>query len=212
MCVTNEDNNTQLTQEQSRQHNQKKISMSILIGETNDFANGKSSSGVVSAVDLPLGDINIVVVTDVHSWVAGHGRNEPEPNSHNADYGHVLSFYQRLQQYVIEQNVDGDDDKNTNDKNQHPMDLFFFMNGDFMDGTGLSTIPPDKLTPILQHMPWDAVNLGNHELYHNGTSSLVVVTALGSALNTRAEFCTTAAHNAAKPVPRTSDGGCPRTY
>eukprot|EP00557_Chaetoceros_sp_GSL56_P002281 CAMPEP_0176502604 /NCGR_PEP_ID=MMETSP0200_2-20121128/14846_1 /TAXON_ID=947934 /ORGANISM="Chaetoceros sp., Strain GSL56" /LENGTH=551 /DNA_ID=CAMNT_0017901695 /DNA_START=559 /DNA_END=2214 /DNA_ORIENTATION=+ len=48
-------------------------------------------------------------------------------------------------------------------------DLFFVMNGDFMDGTGLSTYPPEYLTPILQHMPWDALNIGNHELYKNAT-------------------------------------------
>lgn len=60
------------------------------------------------------------VVTDVHSWVAGHGRHEAD----DADYGDVLSFYQLLKQ-------------------QNPKrDIFFVMNGDFMDGTGLSTIPP----------------------------------------------------------------------
>jgi 2',3'-cyclic-nucleotide 2'-phosphodiesterase (5'-nucleotidase family) len=102
---------------------------------------------------LPLGDINVVVVTDVHSWVAGHARHG-EP--FDADYGDVVSFYRRLQ--------------------SHPTlltearDLFFVMNGDFMDGTGLSTIPPRHLTPILRQMPWDAVNMGNHELYHNGES------------------------------------------
>lgn len=42
------------------------------------------------------------------------------------------------------------------------------MNGDFMDGTGISTIPPTELVPILQCMPFDAINAGNHELYHNG--------------------------------------------
>jgi 2',3'-cyclic-nucleotide 2'-phosphodiesterase (5'-nucleotidase family) len=95
---------------------------------------------------LPWNDINLLVVTDVHSWIAGHGRH---PSEHlNADYGDVLSFYQHL-------------------RDEH--DLFFVMNGDFMDGTGLSTIPPQHLTPILQHMPWDAVNIGNHELYFNET-------------------------------------------
>lgn len=96
---------------------------------------------------LPWGDINVFVVTDVHSWVAGHGRHEAD----DADYGDVLSFYQLLKQ-------------------QNPKrDIFFVMNGDFMDGTGLSTIPPSHLLPILMKMPWDAVNLGNHELYHAET-------------------------------------------
>ena len=99
---------------------------------------------------LPLGDINIVAVTDVHSWVAGHGRKEPHLN---ADYGDVMSFYQHL----------------TDAANDQGKDVFFVMNGDFVDGTGLSTIPPDHLTPILEQMPFHAVNMGNHELYHNET-------------------------------------------
>jgi 2',3'-cyclic-nucleotide 2'-phosphodiesterase (5'-nucleotidase family) len=113
----------------------------------------------VSSVDLPWNDINIVAVTDVHSWVAGHAphphwsNDNPDETPSNADYGHVLSFYRHLQQQASEQQVD----------------LFFVMNGDFMDGTGLSTIPPVSLLPLLSCMPWDAVNLGNHELYHNET-------------------------------------------
>jgi 2',3'-cyclic-nucleotide 2'-phosphodiesterase (5'-nucleotidase family) len=112
----------------------------------------------VSSVDLPWGDINIVAVTDVHSWVAGHAphpywSNDTEQTPSNADYGHVLSFYRQLQNQASEKRVD----------------LFFVMNGDFMDGTGLSTIPPENLLPLLTCMPWDAVNLGNHELYHSET-------------------------------------------
>ncbi len=66
-----------------------------------------------------------------------------------ADYGNVLSFYEQLPH------------------EEH--DLFFVMNGDFMDGTGVSTIPPTHLLPILEHLPWNAVNMGNHELYHSET-------------------------------------------
>ena len=102
----------------------------------------------VTASILPFNDINILVVTDVHSWVGSRIRHEPD---YNADYGHVLSLYQLL-------------------KYQHDeMDLFFVMNGDFMDGTGLSTYPPKYLAPILQRMPWNALNIGNHELYQNST-------------------------------------------
>mmetsp|Transcript_17816 Transcript_17816/g.40466 ORF Transcript_17816/g.40466 Transcript_17816/m.40466 type:complete len:344 (-) Transcript_17816:8-1039(-) len=43
------------------------------------------------------------------------------------------------------------------------------MNGDFVDGTGLSADPPCVLTALLRRMPWDAVNVGNHELYRNST-------------------------------------------
>jgi 2',3'-cyclic-nucleotide 2'-phosphodiesterase (5'-nucleotidase family) len=100
-------------------------------------------------VDLPLGDINVVVVTDVHSWVAGHGAHE----SLDADFGDVLSFYERL--------------------NSSDYDTWFVMNGDFIDGTGLSTYPPVNLEPILMKMPWDAVNVGNHDIYKNETVEFI---------------------------------------
>jgi len=103
-----------------------------------------------SKTTLFLGDVNVVVLTDVHSWIGGHGYHEPELN---ADYGSVLSFYERLKDICKQENKD----------------LFFVMNGDFMDGTGLTTHPPKLLTSILQQMPWDALNIGNHELYLNST-------------------------------------------
>ena len=106
-------------------------------------------------VDLPLGDINLLVVTDVHSWIGGHGRHEADMD---VDYGDVLSFYHHLKRFCT----------------THAKDLFFVMNGDFMDGTGLSTVPPIHLTPLLEHMPWDAINVGNHELYNNETVEWIV--------------------------------------
>jgi 2',3'-cyclic-nucleotide 2'-phosphodiesterase (5'-nucleotidase family) len=104
-----------------------------------------------SSINLPFNDINILVVTDVHSWVAGHERHEPQ---WDANYGHVLSFHEHLSNHVAK-----DSSKS----------LFFVMNGDFMDGTGLSTYPPVNLTPIEEAMPFDALNIGNHELYRNST-------------------------------------------
>lgn len=104
--------------------------------------------GTAPDIDLPLGAINVVVLTDVHSWIAGHGSHE---HLDNADYGDVISFYERLRQQVPDK------------------DFFLVNNGDFMDGTGLSTYPPTHLTPILERMPWDAFNMGNHELYFNST-------------------------------------------
>ena len=39
-----------------------------------------------------------------------------------------------------------------------------------MDGTGLAAQrPPTQLMEILSHMPWDAVNIRNHDLYKNST-------------------------------------------
>ena len=97
--------------------------------------------------DLPFGEFNVLVVTDVHSWIAGHERHESRMN---VNYGNVLSLYETLQTLKIP-------------------NLWFVMNGDFMDGTGLSTTPPKHLTPLLQHMPFDLINMGNHELYHDET-------------------------------------------
>lgn len=101
------------------------------------------------APDLPLNEINVLVLTDTHSWVGGHG---PKPGETDADYGDVLSFYEHLQRYI---------------SSQPNMDLFFVMNGDWIDGTGLAMNGNTfTLTQILQKMPWDAINVGNHELYH----------------------------------------------
>lgn len=98
--------------------------------------------------DLPFGDVNVVILTDVHSWVAGHGPKE----SLDADYGDVLSFFQRLRMHC----------------DSNGMDLFFVVNGDWVDGTGLALNgDPSSLVPLLEKMPWDAVNIGNHELYRN---------------------------------------------
>jgi len=109
---------------------------------------------VSSTTELPINDINFVIVTDVHSWVAGHGFHEP---SLNADYGDVLSFYEHLAVECNSQNKD----------------LFFVMNGDFVDGTGLSQDPPSDLVKILEKMPWDAINVGNHELYMKSTVDFI---------------------------------------
>mmetsp|Transcript_16732 Transcript_16732/g.20454 ORF Transcript_16732/g.20454 Transcript_16732/m.20454 type:complete len:153 (-) Transcript_16732:62-520(-) len=105
----------------------------------------------VSMTQLPpLNDINILFVTDVHSWVFGHGYHEPLLN---ADYGDVLSFVTHLRRYCHDRSKE----------------LFFVMNGDFTDGTGLSSDPPVSLAPILSQMPFDAINIGNHELYDRNT-------------------------------------------
>jgi 2',3'-cyclic-nucleotide 2'-phosphodiesterase (5'-nucleotidase family) len=121
------------------------------IASTHSNINNNSNTSettTTTMASLPWNDVNLLIVTDVHSWIAGHARHGQEHL--DANYGHVLSFYQRL-------------------KRRHHDRLFFVMNGDFMDGTGLSTIPPQHLTPLLQQMPWDALNVGNHELYFDDT-------------------------------------------
>eukprot|EP00980_Cylindrotheca_fusiformis_P014886 scaffold4061_cov108-Cylindrotheca_fusiformis.AAC.14 len=115
--------------------------------------------------ELPWGDdVNLLVLTDVHSWIAGHERHEAKMN---VDYGDVLSFVQRLHRFVDEQ-------KEKDKKENGIGDLYLVMNGDFMDGTGLSTRPPKYLTPLLMEMPFDVINLGNHELYDNQTVDYIV--------------------------------------
>ena len=131
----------------------------IALFSNNDASHEESSSSSLNgvqhkdhhAISLPFGDVNVLVLTDVHSWIAGHERHESELN---VDYGDVLSFYQYLKEYIQKYNQG---------------DLLLVMNGDFMDGTGLSTEPPTHLTPLLEQMPWDLINMGNHELYFNET-------------------------------------------
>ena len=59
----------------------------------------------------------------------------------DADYGAVLSLYERLAASAA----------------QAGRDLFFVQNGDLNDGTGLSRVPPATLLPLIQKMPFDAL-------------------------------------------------------
>ena len=103
------------------------------------------------APDLPWSDINLLVITDDHSWIGGHGRKD---SYLNADFGAVLSFYENLKAYSADAHKD----------------LFFVMNGDWIDGTGLSLDGDiSHLVPLIQKMPFDVVNTGNHECtYYTG--------------------------------------------
>jgi len=103
----------------------------------------------MSAV-LPWNDVNLLIVTDVHSWVAGHAHPDHTPLL-DADYGYVLSLYEHLSAAAAASG----------------RDVFFLQNGDLNDGTGFSRAPPAALLPLLQHLPFDALTTGNHELYQN---------------------------------------------
>ncbi|KAL7581205.1 hypothetical protein ACA910_005989 [Epithemia clementina (nom. ined.)] len=49
------------------------------------------------------------------------------------------------------------------------------MNGDWIDGTGLAMNgDPSALVPVLEKMPWDAVNVGNHELYRKSVIDYII--------------------------------------
>jgi 2',3'-cyclic-nucleotide 2'-phosphodiesterase (5'-nucleotidase family) len=50
--------------------------------------------------------------------------------------------------------------------------LFFFDSGDIVEGTGLSdasSVHGERILPIVQQVPYDAITIGNHELYHSET-------------------------------------------
>ena len=99
---------------------------------------------------LPWNDVNILIVTDVHSWIAGHVHPDHQP-ALDATYGDVLSLYTHLSSAAT----------------KGGRDLFFVQNGDLNDGTGFSRVPPAELVPLLQRLPFDALTTGNHELYKN---------------------------------------------
>mmetsp|Transcript_54378 Transcript_54378/g.60793 ORF Transcript_54378/g.60793 Transcript_54378/m.60793 type:complete len:82 (-) Transcript_54378:231-476(-) len=79
--------------------------------------------------------IQLVVITDDHSWVAGHthnhihmitNNNDTDPNTKadsvqpvialDADYGHVVSFYERLKVVQEEKAKDNKKKKNSRKK------------------------------------------------------------------------------------------------
>ena len=120
--------------------------------------------------DVPLGDVNIVAVTDVHSWLQGGDQqdqqedqrgqralsNRPRAHALDANFGDLISFTQRLKTHAAAQGKD----------------VFLVDNGDVVDGTGLSNLFKDHcsaLLPLLRRVPFDALNCGNHELYTNAT-------------------------------------------
>ena len=110
---------------------------------------------------LEYRDVNLLAVTDVHSWVAG-GDKQPvagtPPASHSltASFGDLVSFVERARAAA---RVAG-------------KDIFLLDNGDVIDGTGLSNTANDHcshLLPLLREVPFDALNCGNHELYDSAT-------------------------------------------
>jgi hypothetical protein len=128
----------------------------VHVAASGSEAPATAGAGIAIDPNLPFGDINVVILTDVHSWVGGHPRQEPH---NDVDYGDVLSFW-----LLLKEHCDAND-----------MDLWFVNNGDFVHGTGLTgNGDPSSLVPLLQKMPWDAVNCGNHELYEESIVSYMM--------------------------------------
>jgi len=136
-------------------------------------------SGALSATPA-LGDFSIIHITDTHSWIAGHAhgtatgmkqkageggadvRDPPKwvknvaTSRQDADYGDLVSFHARIMQEAERQKKD----------------VFLLNSGDIVDGTGLSNLSPvngRQLLPLLTKVPFDALGIGNHELYQSAT-------------------------------------------
>ena len=106
-------------------------------------------------------DVNLLAVTDVHSWIAGGDRqgvpgSPPITHSLTASFGDLVSLLERARA----------------DARAVGRDVFLVDNGDVIDGTGLSNVAADHcsdLLPLLREVPFDALNCGNHELYDSAT-------------------------------------------
>ena len=123
-------------------------------------------------------------LTDVHSWISGHRHSEASVSTgyggpwrrvataaQDADYGDLLSLIERLKAEASRRGVA----------------LFVFNSGDVVDGTGLSNLTPvngQNLTPLLQALPFDAVAVGNHELYESATVGNLVKNPPGTRFHT----------------------------
>ncbi|KAI7856228.1 Metallo-dependent phosphatase-like protein, partial [Circinella umbellata] len=99
---------------------------------------------------LEWGDLNFIHTTDIHGWLEGHTHE----GSYNGDLGDLYSFIIRMKEKA----------------RSLKKDLFVVDTGDTHDGNGLSdvTTPHGRISqPILTHIPYDLLTVGNHELYLN---------------------------------------------
>ena len=112
----------------------------------------------VEPMALQLSDVNLFVVTDVHSFISSHLHDDGLCGAKrcDADFGHLVSFMEHVREAA----------------DAEKKDVFMFDNGDVVDGTGLSTatkIDGSAVFPLLTALPLDALNCGNHELYQSTT-------------------------------------------
>lgn len=118
----------------------------------------RSATAIAPVLPFPFGDINLVVLTDVHSWVAGHGNNEGRDHL-DANYGDVVSFFEQMKKYCYSSDA----------SSQHDCgDVWLVQNGDWIDGTGISMDGnATNLIEVLKQIPFDVLNTGNHDLYQD---------------------------------------------
>mmetsp|Transcript_18538 Transcript_18538/g.33161 ORF Transcript_18538/g.33161 Transcript_18538/m.33161 type:complete len:835 (+) Transcript_18538:135-2639(+) len=167
--TTNEDDLAAMTLSESTNNSSflGNYSTTALSASTAPSTNAPSSSPTSSPSSLtpaptysalPIQPINIIVLTDVHSWVMGHGDHAMALG--DIDYGHVLSFYQQFKETVLNHDLGADSLSSTS----NTPDLYLVNNGDYLHGTLLGDDPGRYLSGILGKMPYDIVTVGDHEL------------------------------------------------
>lgn len=104
---------------------------------------------------LEWGDVNFIHTTDTHGWLLGHQKfSEPEPNA-SGTLGDLYSFIHHMKELAATRGAD----------------LLVVDSGDMHDGNGLSDGFPEggvnghETNKIFARMPYDALAIGNHELY-----------------------------------------------
>ncbi|KAG9005195.1 hypothetical protein FRB90_010506 [Tulasnella sp. 427] len=115
------------------------------------------ASPLIGTPSRPLewGDVNFIHTTDTHGWLLGHQKlSEPEPNA-SGTLGDLYSFIHHMKDRAAAKGVD----------------LLVVDSGDMHDGNGLSDgFPPGgvnghETNKIFARLPYDALAIGNHELY-----------------------------------------------
>ncbi|KAG8899457.1 hypothetical protein FRB99_006702 [Tulasnella sp. 403] len=115
------------------------------------------SKPYIASPDRPLvwGDVNIIHTSDSHGWLLGHQKaSEPEPNA-SGTFGDFYSFVHHMKRKAARQGVD----------------LLVVDSGDLHDGNGLSDGFPEggvnghETNKFFTKIPYDALAIGNHELY-----------------------------------------------
>ncbi|KAJ1487164.1 Metallo-dependent phosphatase-like protein [Baffinella frigidus] len=194
------------------------LPVSVPIGDNLPDASRFAYADEAKKGELTFSDINILQLTDVHSWLSGHKHEIGV----EATYADCLSFFEHLKANAA----------------KFGKDLFLFNSGDIVDGTGLpdatkmdgealtplihrnsgallkpkpetldalarlsdateidgEALTPLALTPLIQQMRFTALTSGNHELYRDETMTHMV--SSGFVDSWKGRYITGNVHNA----------------